>query len=557
MRLKRLNGFPKPQWRWTLWIIPLAFLVVFFYAPLGNLLRAVMLRSSSSTEILYSAAQVLRPLSFTFFQASASTLLTLVIGIPTAYLFSHFHFRAKKFLGLLTTLPFILPTVVVAASFNSLFGSNGWINIIFNRLMPQASISVKISGTLSAILLAHVFYNTTIVIRVVGSAWAQLDPKAAQAAQVLGANKWQAFWHITIPKLAPALLSATLLVFLFDFTSFGVILLLGNPAKTTLEVEIYTQAMHLFNLPLASLLALIQLFFTVIIMSLISRFADRWSVGLIPRIAGENITAPRTRGQRWFVRIHCLILGVLFLVPLIALVSQSFFHLSPHAGTYSISLSNYLALFRNEKNSLFFIPPVQAISNSLLFSCITVLISLTVAMLAVFAVNANQGIGKWLQTLFFLPLGTSSVVLGLGLIITYSRTSLPPLLLILLIPLSHSLIAFPFIFRILQPALKAIPDELRQAASSLGASPLKVWKEIELPILLRTLGVGAVFAFTISLGEFGATSFLTRPEVPTIPIAISRFLSQPGATQYGQALAMSSILLLICMVSLSIIDRSQ
>ena len=70
---------------------------------------------------------------------------------------------------------------------------------------------------------------------------------------------------------------------------------------------------------------------------------------------------------------------------------------------------------------------------------------------------------------------------------------------------------------------------LRQAAAVLRASPWRVWWEIDRPILMRAVLVSAVFSFTISLGEFGATTFLARPEMPTLPVAIYRFLSQPGA----------------------------
>ena len=90
-----------------------------------------------------------------------------------------------------------------------------------------------------------------------------------------------------------------------------------------------------------------------------------------------------------------------------------------------------------------------------------------------------------------------------------------------------------------------------------GASPWKVWREVDLPIVLRASLVAAIFSFTISLGEFGATSFLTRPEIPTIPVAIFRFLSQPGALNYGQAMAMSTILLCVCGFSIIALEILQ
>ena len=89
----------------------------------------------------------------------------------------------------------------------------------------------------------------------------------------------------------------------------------------------------------------------------------------------------------------------------------------------------------------------------------------------------------------------------------------------------------------------------------LGASPLRIWRRIELPLLSRSLVVGATFAFAISLGEFGASVFVARPDTPTMPLVIYRLLGQPGTTNYGQALAMSVILLLVCLISFLLIER--
>jgi thiamine transport system permease protein len=156
-----------------------------------------------------------------------------------------------------------------------------------------------------------------------------------------------------------------------------------------------------------------------------------------------------------------------------------------------------------------------------------------------------------------LPLGTSAVTLGLGFLLVFNRPPLDLRASPLLVPLAHSLVALPFVVRTLQPALGAIPARLREAAAALGASPLRVWREIDLPILSRAVLASATFAFTISLGEFGATSFLARPEYPTLPIAIARFLGQPGGLNYGQALAMSTLLMIVCSAGILLIERLQ
>jgi thiamine transport system permease protein len=123
------------------------------------------------------------------------------------------------------------------------------------------------------------------------------------------------------------------------------------------------------------------------------------------------------------------------------------------------------------------------------------------------------------------------------------------------VPFAHTLVALPFVIRTLQPAVAAIPERLHQAAASLGASRWEVWKNIDLPILRRAGLAAATFAFTVSLGEFGATLLISRPEYPTIPVAIERFLSQPGGLNYGQAMAMATILMLLTIVSILLIEK--
>jgi thiamine transport system permease protein len=185
--------------------------------------------------------------------------------MPAAYVFSHYKFFGSQALRILTSLPFILPTVVAAAGFNALIGPRGVLNTVLQSVLQLDSPPIQLLGTLGAILLAHVFYNVSIVIRLVGGAWSGLSHHPEQAARTLGANRFQVFWHVTLPLLRPAILSALVLVFLYDFTSFGVVLLLGGVNTATLEVEIYTQTVHLFNLPVAALLSILQLSFTLLL----------------------------------------------------------------------------------------------------------------------------------------------------------------------------------------------------------------------------------------------------------------------------------------------------
>lgn len=529
--------------RLLLWLLPLSFLIVFFFFPLSKILSLTFSLEAFTPEnlrVVYSA------LRFTFYQALLSTLFTLLLGLPSAYLFACFDFRGKSLLRALTAVPFMLPTVVVAASFNSLLGPRGLVSTIF----PQADF--QFVGTLPAILVAHIFYNTTIIIRIVGNALSSLDPKLEQTARSLGANTLRVWWNVTLPLLRPSLLAASLLVFLFDFTSFGVILLLGGSRFSTLEVEIYLRVLKLPNLPLAALLSVIQLVCTLVFSILYTRFASRGS-----QINPRNLTIqPKTLRQKLYIAGLGLLLSAFFLAPLASLPIRSLARLEADRGQrgevqYGFTTDYYREIFVNRRGSVFYVPPIRAAFNSLAYASGTVILSLLLGFPAAFALARPTRLEKVLDPLVMLPLGSSAVMLGLGFILSFGAWLTSPLL----VPFAHTLVALPFVIRALQPAIASIPDRLRRAAASLGASPLEVWRNIDLPILRRATLSAATFAFTVSLGEFGATLLLTRPEYPTIPVAIERFLSQPGGLNYGQAMAMATILMLLTLVGILLIEK--
>jgi thiamine transport system permease protein len=547
--LKKILGVSVSLWfaHAALWLLPLSFLLIAFFLPLSRILALTFDPQTLRSENLLLASRVFL---FTFYQATLSTLLTLLLGLPSAYLFARYDFRGKSLLRALTAVPFMLPTVVVAAGFSALLGPRGLLSTFF----PLATFNFI--GTLTAILIAHVFYNTTIIIRVVGNALSSLDPRLEAAARSLGADSSRVWWNVTFPLLRPALLASSLLVFLFDFTSFGVILLLGGSQFATLEVEIYLRVLRLPDLPLAALLSVIQLVCTMLFSVLYSRFASYSTIQTAPRSAESNIRKPKTLREKIFVAVFVFLLSSFFFLPLSSLPLRSLFRLEADRGQrgevqYGFTTDYYTELFVNRRGSVFYVPPIQAALNSLGYAGATVILSLLLGFPAAFALAKPTRLERILDPLIMLPLGSSAVMLGLGFIISYGAWLTSPLL----VPFAHTLVALPFVIRTLQPAIASIPQRLRQAASSLGASPLEVWKSIDLPILRRATLAAATFAFTISLGEFGATLLISRPEYPTIPVAIERFLSQPGGLNYGQAMAMASILMLLTLASILLIEK--
>jgi thiamine transport system permease protein len=536
--------------RILLWLLPISFLSIAFFHPLSRILALTLDPGTLTSQNLLLAARVLL---FTFYQAALSTLLTLLLGLPVAYLFARYDFRGKSLVRALSAVPFMLPTVVVASAFNAMVGPRG----LFSFLLPPSQNSLLLQPSpFILILIAHVFYNTTIIIRIVGNALSSLDPRLEAAARSLGADSSRVWWHVTLPLLRPSLFAASLLVFLFDFTSFGVVLLLGGGKFATLEVEIYLRVLRLPDLSLAALLSIIQLICTILFSILYSRFASRSVIQTAPRAAESNLRRPKTLRERIFVSAFIFLLTSFFLLPLSALPIRSLFRVEADRGQrdtvqYGFTTDYYEELFVNRRDSVFYVPPIRATVNSLGYAGGTVILSLILGFPAAFALAKPTRLERILDPLIMLPLGSSAVMLGLGLILSYGAWLTSPWL----VPFAHTLVALPFVIRTLQPAIASIPLRLRQAASSLGASPWEVWKNIDLPILRRATVAAATFAFTISLGEFGATLLISRPEYPTIPVAIERFLSQPGGLNYGQAMAMATILMLLTTASILLIEK--
>ncbi len=534
-------------------LVPAGFFLVFYFYPLSGIFiksffdpffspgsNLGKLELVSLEQVLLSS-RMMKIIWFTFWQAGLSTLLTLIFALPCAFVMSHYEFKGKKIVKTLASIPFVLPAIVVAAAFQACFGGNSFF------------FGLKIEHPLILILLAHVFYNFSVMLRIITGFWGSLQGRIKEAAMVLGATPLQLFFNITLPLLKPAILAASILVFIFCFSSFGIILILGGPSYSTIESEIYRQAAHLFNLRVASSLSLIQIVFTFALMWIYTLFTKK-AARFSPESNMKNLKKPMFIWEKIMVSSVVCFIIILCVVPLIALVIKSL----THNGAYSILY--YKALFVNISDSIFYIPPVNAVKYSFLFAGSALVIAVVTGVCAAFFIryadnNIQNRLALFFDPIFMLPLSTSAVTLGFGIIITLDK---PPLNLrtsIFLIPIVHALVGFPFVLRTILPALRSIPQNMTDAASMLGASPLKILRYIDLPLISKALVAGSIFAFTISLGEFGATIFTARPETPTIPIAIYRFLGQPGAMNYGQAMAVSTILMIATAIGFIVIEN--
>lgn len=509
----------------ALGVLAVLFLLAFHAWPLAAILWRSLADGPAPLSLL-ADPWYLRVAGLTLGQALLSTLLTLLLGLPAALLFSRWEFPGKRLLRSAFMVPFVMPTVVVGMAFLALVG-------------PRGVTGLNLQGTFVIILLAHVFYNYPLVVRIVGSYLEAAAPRLQQAAATLGAGPWRTLLRVTLPLARPAILAAAALVFTMTFTSFGVILVLA-PAFPTVEVEIWRLTSRLLRLDAAAVLVLAQL----VVVSLAAWAYTLWQARLALPVTSAPPPLPRAGPRQLGLLTLALLPGIaLILSPLLALVAQAF----QGAGGWP-DLGGFRQLLQAQPTAAF--PGARrVVLNSLLFASGSMAVSLVAGLCFAYAVV--RGGLRWLDGLSLLPLATSAVTLGLGYLLAWPELTVSPWGLLL----AHSLIGFPFVTRSLLPALRGIPRNLPAAASSLGAGGWSLLRRIDLPLLLPALSSAAAFAFAISMGEFGASLVITRPEYATIPVAIFDRLGRPGAANYASALALSVVLMAVTTVAMLLLER--
>ncbi len=521
---------------------PLLFLALFFAWPvLAILATGLAPEGRLAVEAIAQALGrpwLLETIAFTIALAMAITAASFAVGLPAAWLLARLTFPGRDALRVLVAVPFVLPTVVVASAFLALVG-------------PRGVVPTRLADSVVAVIVAGAFYDVSVVVRIVGGLWAHLDPRLEDAARALGAPPWRVFREVTWPLLRPAVASAAAIILLFSVTSFGLVLILGAPGQPTLEVEIWRQAAVMLDLPAAATLAVIQIVGVTALLVVSARWQERLAVTQRLRPPVEVARPPRTGRERLAVGAIALGLTVFLGAPLVALVERSL-RVGSGYGFAAWDALVHGSVTRNVVQAA----PAEAITASLAFAVATVCIAGPLGLAAALVVGYRRGwLPRAFDALVMLPLGTSAVIVGLGFLVALDTPPLDLRASILLVPIAHALIALPFVVRAIAPVVRSLDPRLREAAAVLGAPPRRSWREVDAPIIGRAALVGAAFAFAVSIGEFGATMFLARPDTTTVPIAIGRLLSRPGALAFGQAMALSTVLMAITAVAMVAIER--
>jgi thiamine transport system permease protein len=521
--------------------VPVAVLVVFFAYPVAGMIGRGFWPDGrfdpGSVLSVLGRPRVHRVLWFTVWSAGLATALAVLLGVPVAFVLHRLRIPGAGLLRTLVVLPFVLPTVVVGVAFRQLLAPGGLLG------------GLRLDGTSAAIVAALVFFNVSVVVRTVGAFWEGLDRRAEEAAATLGASPARVFTTVTLPGLLPGIASAAVVVFLFCSTAFGVVLTMGGLRFANVETEIYLLTTQELDLSGAAALSILQL---VVIVALLALSARTRRAPALAR-ASAQARRPRRRDAPLLLWTGCVV--AFLLAPMISLVLAS---LDTGDGW---GLGNYRDLETLGQGNALLVPVTTALATSLRVAVVAAALALTlgctVALVASRRWRTRQGrqLGAVFDGAFMLPLGVSAVTLGFGFLITLDHPPLDLRTSPLLVPIAQAMVALPLVVRTVAPVLASIDERQREAAASLGAGPVRVLLAVDLPVAWRALLAATGFAFAVSLGEFGATSFLARDDNPTLPVVIYQLISHPGETNFAMAMAASVVLAGATAVVMLLVDR--
>ncbi len=535
---------------------PGIFWVLAFLAPLSAVLfRAI--DASGTLKAVLGSAYYRSVFGVTVKQASLSTLFSVLIGLPGAGLVAVYRFPGRRLLKSLTTVPFVLPSILAVLGFILVFGNSGLVNNIRRAFLGAGTAPWKILYSLKAVVMAHVFYNFPLTLRIVGDAWAGLSRNPHRAARALGAGPGRSLFLVDVPRLIPSILTAGLLTFIYCFMSFTIILILGGgPALSTLEVEVYRLIKYGLNFSEGSALAMVETVFILTLMGVyvqVISWGSRWlkdEVNSPAPVIPRKLTGLRAAGALLYL-IPSLIL---ILAPLAAIIVSSFLGRTTRGGELAFTFGNWLKVLGFE-SSAGFGPPVAlgAVGRTLgLGIAAAVLTTVTAGLSAWVSASPERRFGRIADILTSTPMAVSSVILGLGYLILAHKVPGDSIIRTAGVVMVHTVIALPFAHRIISNRLRSISPRIRQAARALGAGPIKTFVLVELPLARRALVTSAVFSMALSAGEMNATIILAPTGFTTMPLAIYRMI---GAYDLYGACALGSILIVVSAVAFLVLDR--
>jgi len=532
-------------WTYIVLALPIILLFIFLVYPVVSVIVHGLISGTGTSFVdTLSAYPNQFAISFTFIQASLSTVLALLVGLPGAILLARLRFRGKALIRALIIVPFVLPPIVVVVGFLQMFGSYGLIDSGLMWLTQSSTSILNLAEGFVGIILAHTFYNAPLVMLLVSASMERLNPEIEESAEILGADTFSRFRRITLPHIRPALAASAILTFLFCFMSFPIVLALGDGVYQTIEVQIW-DAFRWSDYGAASSLVLIQIIITITLAVSYIKLAKVSDNDSGPTTKIQTTTLDKYKDWERFVIVAYLVM-ILVLIggPIVSIFRAAFF--DPRTHSYTLDGFSYLITTGSSGG-------LNPLINSLFYGGLATLLSILIGIPLAYAHKSkSKGIPSLSSVMVLLPLGISSITVAYGLmtvIAVPTGLNVNPWPIIVI---SQTIIGLPFTARSIEIGLKSIDPAILDQADSLGASRLQRLFYIELPLLIPSILVGAVFAFAMAIGEMSATLFIALPQNYTLAVAIYDNL---GVWKFVEAGASALILVIICVVAFLTMEK--
>jgi thiamine transport system permease protein len=447
---------------------------------------------------------------FSVTQALLSALFSTVLAIPVARALARRRFSGRGLLITLMGAPFLLPAVVAVLGLLAIFGRSGLLNAGLDSLgLPTLSIY-----GLHGVVLAHVFLNLPLAVRMILQGWLAIPAERIRLAQSLGFGPAETFRHLEWPMLREVLPGVALVILVICLTSFAVVLTLGGgPKATTIELAIYQAVRFEFDLSRAAGLALAQVAVCALaaLMAWVLARPTGFGAGL-----DRDLPLPAPAGwRRWGDAAGVAALTLFLVLPLLAVLLRGL------PGFVELPASVLPAAVR-----------------SLLVAVISALLTTTVALTLALASAARNR--PFVEASATLPLATSGLVLGTGLFLLIQPFIAPMTLALPVTILVNTALTLPYLYRILLPETRALHADYSRLADSLGLQGWPRLRWLILPRLARPLGFGAGIAAALSMGDLGVIALFAGDQQATLPLVVQQLT---GA--YRMEAAASAALILI------------
>ena len=452
---------------------------------------------------------------FTVWQAFLSSLFSVVLAIPVARALARRQFAGRAVLVTLLGAPFILPVIVAVLGLLSVFGRNGWLNVVLDALgLP----SVSIYG-LHGVVLAHVFFNLPLATRLLLQGWQSIPAERFRLAAQLRLTPWALFRTLEWPLIRQLVPGVAALIFVICLTSFAVALTLGGgPKATTVELAIYQAFRFDFDLGKAALLSITQLG-----MAGGAAVLALWLIPVISLGGGQDRPVQRWDAlggkQRLLDGVVISLAAAFLLLPLLAVVLRGI------AGLLLVPAAVW-----------------QAAGASFLVAIISVMVLCTLALPMAGWIASKRSGG--VEAIGLLGLSASPLMVGTGWFILINPVMNPADLALSVTALVNALMALPFCLRIMVPRLRDTAQDFGRLSQSLGLQGWPLWRWVILPRLAPQIGFAAGLTGALSMGDLGVITLFADADRATLPLQMYRLM---GAYQMEAAAGAALILLVMAL----------